>query len=92
MKSSLASARLAGGLIDDLEREDNERGPEPDETEGQLLRLVIPHTSAGQVRLPLNGGGSQCAVCGGWFGVTFWTCDACQSLRQLFSALGRFSR
>ncbi|MGW1620965.1 hypothetical protein [Streptomyces sp. NPDC002172] len=91
MKSILASARLAGGLIDDLEREDNERGPEPDETEGRLLRLVIP-TGAGQVRLPLNGGGLQCADCGGWFGVTFWLCDACKDLRQLFAALRRVSR
>ncbi|MFM9812816.1 hypothetical protein ACKI16_30415 [Streptomyces scabiei] len=79
----MSSAPLSGGLIDDLEREDDERGPEPDETEALHLRILIPYAShgAGIERQPLapHGGGLQCDTCGGWFGVTFWTCSACQA-------------
>ncbi|WP_405535411.1 hypothetical protein OG426_55675 (plasmid) [Streptomyces canus] len=89
----MASARLAGGLIDDLEREDDDLGPEPDESEGLCLKVLIPRAarSAGTAsrRLtPHGSGGLQCDTCGGWFGVTFWTCGACTAIRaQLRLAL-----
>ncbi|MFE4579999.1 hypothetical protein [Streptomyces chartreusis] len=76
----MASASLSGGLIDDLERDDNERGPEPDESEGLALRIVIsgaPHRRRAAVPAAASGGGLQCDSCGHWFGVTFWTCGYC---------------
>ncbi|MFH8698992.1 hypothetical protein [Streptomyces chartreusis] len=76
----MASAPLSGGLIDDLERDDNERGPEPDESEGLHLRVVISQTHAARpavIPAAPSGGGLQCDNCGQWFGVTFWTCGAC---------------
>ncbi|MFE5199920.1 hypothetical protein ACFQ93_40515 [Streptomyces sp. NPDC056601] len=82
----MASATpLVGGIIEELEREDNERGPEPDEGEGLLLRVLVPPNprAAGtdpSCLAPYGNGGVQCDHCGGWFGVTFWTCPACQSI------------
>ncbi|MFM9681690.1 hypothetical protein [Streptomyces brasiliscabiei] len=85
MITMMASAPLSGGLIDDLEREDNERGPEPDESEGLFLRVLVPYAphAAGTDlhRLaPHGSGGMQCDTCGGWFGVTFWTCSTCAAV------------
>ncbi|KNE83372.1 hypothetical protein AB0B04_19545 [Streptomyces xinghaiensis] len=66
------------GLIEDLEGEDDRRGPEQDETENLWFRVILPHRSH---LAPYDGAGlQQCAACGGYFGVTFWTCDACQNL------------
>ncbi|WP_345045715.1 hypothetical protein [Streptomyces sannanensis] len=84
-------ASVTGGLIEDLEREDNEKGYEPDETEGRYPRLLILFTVRGATTLPAlqphgNGGQWQCDRCGGWFGVTYWTCNACQALGQLIAA------
>ncbi|MGW2826382.1 hypothetical protein ACWC24_36165 [Streptomyces sp. NPDC001443] len=79
----MASARLFGGLIDDLDREDNERGPEPDKTEGLHLRVVIPLVAPAHRLSPHGSGGMQCDTCGGWFGVTFWTCQACAATSAL---------
>ncbi|MGW2706905.1 hypothetical protein [Streptomyces sp. NPDC001340] len=81
----MASAPLSGGLIDDLERQDDDLGPEPDESEHQYLRVLLPYTphAAGTAptRLaPHGNSGLQCDTCGGWFGVTFWTCSACAAL------------
>ncbi|MEY9997315.1 hypothetical protein ABIE67_009434 [Streptomyces sp. V4I8] len=78
----IASPAPLAGLFEDMEREDNGRGPEPDETEGQFLRVVMPYAAHGASidLLPLaphGSGGQQCDTCGGWFGVTFWTCPAC---------------
>ncbi|MCX4598337.1 hypothetical protein OG819_55360 [Streptomyces sp. NBC_01549] len=78
-------APLVGGIIEDWEREDDDLGPEPDESEHQFLRVLLPYTphAAGTVpaRLAPHGNGQlQCAVCSGWFGVTLWTCSACQKL------------
>jgi hypothetical protein len=78
----MASAPLSGGLIDDLEREDDDLGPEPDESEGLLPRVLVPYAphaaGPGPHHLaPHGSGGLQCDTCGGWFGVTFWTCPAC---------------
>lgn len=83
MITMMASAPLSGGLIDDLERKDDDLGPEPDETEGCLfLRGVVPYVARGAGTglhrlVPHGNGGLQCDTCGGWFGVTFWTCPAC---------------
>ncbi|MEW2497542.1 hypothetical protein AB0942_29005 [Streptomyces nodosus] len=75
------------GIIDDLEREDDDLGFEPDETEERLwvrIPSVSGDTTVGVHRLaPHSSGLQQCDVCGGWFGVTFWTCPACQVLGQL---------
>ncbi|MFI1293368.1 hypothetical protein ACH4VM_33825 [Streptomyces sp. NPDC020792] len=93
MITMMASAPLTGGLIDDLEREDDERGFEPDETEGQFLRVLIPHGLQGSVgtgpKLPSPHGSGQwqCDRCGGWFGVSYWTCNACQALGQLIASV-----
>lgn len=86
MITMMASARLTGGLIDGLEREDDDLGPEPDESENLFLRVLIPHTarSAGITPhhlAPHGSGGLQCDTCGTWFGVTFWTCAACAAIR-----------
>jgi hypothetical protein len=80
-----SAARLVGGIIEDLEREDDDLGPEPDESEHQFLRVLLPYTphAAGTVptRLaPHGNSGLQCDNCRGWFGVTLWTCPACQNL------------
>lgn len=80
-----SAAPLSGGIIEDWEREDDGLGPEPDESEHQFLRVLVPYTphAAGTAltRLAPHGNGQlQCAVCSGWFGVTFWTCSACQKL------------
>ncbi|MGW0653732.1 hypothetical protein ACWD4T_33960 [Streptomyces umbrinus] len=85
MITMMASAPLSGGLIEDLEREDDDLGPEPDESEQQFLRVLLPYTphaaGTGVVRLAPHGtSGNQCDTCGGWFGVTFWTCGACQAI------------
>jgi hypothetical protein len=81
----MASARLTGGLIDDLEREDDDLGPEPDESEGLFLRVLIPRAArsvgtASHRLTPYGSGGLQCDTCGGWFGVTFWRCGACAAI------------
>lgn len=92
MITMMASAPLTGGLIDNLEHEENERGPEPDESEGQFLRVLIPHVGVGTSLHPLAPRGSgrmQCDRCGGWFGVTFWTCGTCQALSRLTAAAQR---
>ncbi|MEW2467895.1 hypothetical protein AB0919_23165 [Streptomyces sp. NPDC046994] len=74
---------LIGGLFEDMESEDEDLGPMPDESEDQFLRVLIPHTprsaGTGQHRrlTPHRNGGVQCDTCGFWFGVTFWTCAAC---------------
>ncbi|MGV9342859.1 hypothetical protein [Streptomyces sp. NPDC003688] len=88
MITMMASAPLSGGLIDDLEDEDNDQGFERDETEGRLRVLIPASTRAAALgaRAPRNSGLWQCDRCGGWFGVTSWTCSACQ---QLASLLGR---
>lgn len=77
-----------GGLIEDLVREDNDRGPEPEPDTGEgSIRTLIPYTpQVAQIaaiapdRAPFAGGGLQCDNCGGWFGVTFWTCGACRAI------------
>ncbi|MEW2134627.1 hypothetical protein AB0898_29930 [Streptomyces sp. NPDC005435] len=84
----MASAPLSGSLIDDLEDEDNDQGFERDETEGRL-RVLIPasaRAAALGARAPRNNGLWQCDRCGGWFGVTSWTCSACQQLASLVPA------
>jgi len=66
------------GLIEDLEREDDVRGPEPEPDEAvfhQLVQQLVP--------LPMGGAG-QCSVCGGWFeGWSGGVCSACKSLAEL---------
>ncbi|MYV42993.1 hypothetical protein GT030_30040 [Streptomyces sp. SID1328] len=75
--------RPQAGIIDDIEREDDRKGYEPEEATGHPLREVIPGPRARL--LPLHDSGQmQCDYCGGWFGVTFWTCSACQSLSAVF--------
>ncbi|MFH8736858.1 hypothetical protein [Streptomyces sp. NPDC017964] len=78
-------APLVGGIFEEWEREDNERGPEPDEGEGLFLRVFVPPAPrAAGIDLgclaPNGSGGLQCDQCGNWFGVTFWTCSACKSI------------
>ncbi|MGP4004000.1 hypothetical protein [Streptomyces sp. 8N706] len=103
--SMTSPARLSGGIIDDLEREDDRRGPERDETD-QLcsIRVRQPHpgqdraVDIGRIVLPGNlragiashaSGGQQCAICQGWFGVTVWTCPACQSIGYRLTSTGQ---
>ncbi|MCX4919948.1 hypothetical protein [Streptomyces sp. NBC_00687] len=68
------------GLFDEMEDEDNARGPEPDDD--AFLRAVVPVPTHGTATplAPTGAGQLQCANCSGWFGVTFWVCAACQSL------------
>ncbi|MFD7677444.1 hypothetical protein [Streptomyces sp. NPDC060187] len=70
------------GLIDDLVEDDDARGPEPDDDAS--LRVVLPFSTFQVTALlasPAVSGLQQCERCGGWFGVTFWACAACQNLR-----------
>ncbi|WP_370270837.1 hypothetical protein [Streptomyces sp. V4I8] len=81
----MAPAWLTGGLIDELEREDDDLGPEPDEGESLFLAGVLAYAArpAGTVShrmAPHGSGGLQCDICSGWFGVTFWTCPACAAI------------
>ncbi|MER5362452.1 hypothetical protein [Streptomyces sp. NPDC002785] len=41
-----------------------------------LLTRPLPVT-------PSGNGNQQCDQCGGWFGVTSWTCSACQNLGRV---------
>ncbi|MZE76774.1 hypothetical protein [Streptomyces xinghaiensis] len=77
---------VTAGLIEDLESEDDRRGPERDETDSLSFRVILPHRRS---RAPYGGSGQQCDICGGYFGVTFWTCSACQNLGYRLSGNGR---
>lgn len=80
---------VTAGLIEDMEREDDERGPEPDESELRVLRVLIPSVTARQPAAPRGSSGLQCDQCGGWFGVSFWTCSACAASALLMSEAAR---
>ncbi|MFJ6661600.1 hypothetical protein ACIQNG_35415 [Streptomyces sp. NPDC091377] len=77
---------VTAGLYEDMEDQDNELGPEPEQDETEcsqrlVLRVVIP-TVPNPTAMPLQ----QCAGCGGWFGVMSWYCSAC---RMRTSVTGR---
>lgn len=86
MTTMMASS--LGGLIEDLERDDNDAGPEPEPDTGEgAIRTLLPYTpqlaritASAPDRAPFAGTGLQCDNCGGWFGVTYWTCEACKAI------------
>ncbi|MGX1540872.1 hypothetical protein ACWIGC_28635, partial [Streptomyces diastaticus] len=83
---NVGSGTVTAGLYEDMEDQDNELGPEPDETEGSqrlVQRVVIP-TVSNPTATPLQ----QCARCGGWFGFMSWYCSACRNLALVTGRAG----
>jgi hypothetical protein len=73
---NIIAERPVLGLVEDMERDDDARGPEP-EPEAVFWQLVQ------QLVLAPVGASGQCSDCGGWF--EDWNggvCDACQLVRK----------